>query len=565
MQKLSIITVNLNNADGLRKTIESLSYQTFKDFEFIVIDGGSIDESVDVIKENENIISYWVSETDNGIYNAMNKGIVHATGEYLLFLNSGDYLCNDNVLHEVLLNGLEEDIVCGNAIFEKSEFHDQRLIIIPDEIVASKLILEFLPHQSTFIKRKLFSEIHLYDESFKVVSDWAFFIEVLLVFKKSFKHINLFVSCCDSSGISSSPENCTLMDTEFHLALKKILPSFYLDYVELRDFRIEKASLRNTLLMKLGSTIWFRILIYARKTLLKFGYYEFKAARKRRKFNKEIEKSDNIKKQQVNKKIYELPLDILQSNHTKDDVIASLTSYGKRVSDSVPYALYTLFTQSRLPNRIILTLDDVHWNSNNIPPILKRLQKSGLEILFTKDLLSYKKLIPVLKLLPDNIILTFDDDFYYDCNIVEKLLDEYSNSDRKSIICHWACIVERSNGKFTKYSNWKEDVYGNIHSIYSPFSGDGTLFPPRIFDDEIFNADVFLKFAPYADDIWFWLMAYRNNVKVVLMDNAKTLNNLNVNNIDLLDEKKSNALYFQNCLHGRNDVQFRDLLNYYEL
>ncbi len=88
--KLSIITVNLNNKDGLQKTIDSVISQTFKDFEWIVIDGGSTDGSKELIEKYSDYISYWVSEPDKGIYNAMNKGIKVAKGDYLEFLNSGD-------------------------------------------------------------------------------------------------------------------------------------------------------------------------------------------------------------------------------------------------------------------------------------------------------------------------------------------------------------------------------------------------------------------------------------------------------------------------------------------
>ncbi|MFT4805390.1 MAG: glycosyltransferase involved in cell wall biosynthesis, partial [Psychroserpens sp.] len=100
--KLSIITINFNNAVGLKKTIESVVNQTSNDFEYIVIDGGSNDGSVDVIKEYEAKVSYWVSEVDKGIYHAMNKGILLAKGDYLEFLNSGDILVNETVIQKII-------------------------------------------------------------------------------------------------------------------------------------------------------------------------------------------------------------------------------------------------------------------------------------------------------------------------------------------------------------------------------------------------------------------------------------------------------------------------------
>ena len=90
MVTLSIITINYNNKKGLLKTIDSIKEQSFTDFEWIIIDGGSTDGSVEIIRENESRIAYWISEHDKGVYDAMNKGILHANGLWLNFMNSGD-------------------------------------------------------------------------------------------------------------------------------------------------------------------------------------------------------------------------------------------------------------------------------------------------------------------------------------------------------------------------------------------------------------------------------------------------------------------------------------------
>ena len=113
--KLSIITINYNNAVGLEKTINSVLNQTYKSIEYILIDGNSMDESKLIIDKYKAHIHYWVSEFDSGIYNAMNKGIKAATGEYILFLNSGDILCNSHVLDDVIKQGLDCDFVYGNV------------------------------------------------------------------------------------------------------------------------------------------------------------------------------------------------------------------------------------------------------------------------------------------------------------------------------------------------------------------------------------------------------------------------------------------------------------------
>lgn len=126
--KLSIITINLNNKDGLEKTIESVVSQTFTDYEFIIIDGGSTKGDVELIKEYENKISYWVSEKDSGIYNAQNKGIKQARGEYLYFLNSGDALYENTTLEKVFKNDPHDPFICGSFIWKSPDSSKQILL-----------------------------------------------------------------------------------------------------------------------------------------------------------------------------------------------------------------------------------------------------------------------------------------------------------------------------------------------------------------------------------------------------------------------------------------------------
>lgn len=258
--KLSIITINRNNSEGLRRTIESVVTQTYTDFEYIVIDGASTDESVAIIRRYENKIAYWVSEPDKGIYDAMNKGILQAHGEYCLFMNSGDVFYDTNTLANIQWGYINEDIVSGNSVFEKSSLHDERIIISPTKIRAGNLILGFLPHQSTFIKTDLFKTVGLYDVDFRIVSDWLFFIKALLVCNASYRHIDLFISRCETEGVSNNPANCKLMDDEFHLGLKKVLPYYYEDMVELKAYRREKKIPRNIFLNKFSGTFFFKLI-----------------------------------------------------------------------------------------------------------------------------------------------------------------------------------------------------------------------------------------------------------------------------------------------------------------
>jgi glycosyltransferase involved in cell wall biosynthesis len=231
MPHLSIITINYNNSKGLRKTIETVRAQTFKDYEYIIIDGGSTDESVDIIKENSEYITYWVSEKDGGVYNAMNKGILKAKGEYCYFLNSGDYLWTPDVLERVFQQSNSEDIVYGNMInnrhmqvntgFHPLSFYD--------------LFVHTIYHQSAFIKRALFDKVGLYSEHFKVISDWEFFIKAICLERCSYLYVNIDIAVYEVGGISfQDPES---NERDRHIVLRELFPFYYDDYQSLKKYK----------------------------------------------------------------------------------------------------------------------------------------------------------------------------------------------------------------------------------------------------------------------------------------------------------------------------------------
>ncbi len=202
MLKLSVITINFNNADGLEKTINSVISQKFSNYEFVIIDGASSDRSVDIIKKHTDKINYWISEKDNGIYNAQNKGIAAAKGEYCLFLNSGDLLVNNNVLSTVFSSQNSADIIYGDM--QTIDNNNQiKHLKMPDSIGHIQLLRDSLWHPVSFIKRELFSKYGNYNEQFKIVADYEFFTRVIIKEKVSTKHIALEIALFDTSGLSS--------------------------------------------------------------------------------------------------------------------------------------------------------------------------------------------------------------------------------------------------------------------------------------------------------------------------------------------------------------------------
>lgn len=199
MPKFSIITVNLNNGSGLCETIESVISQTCIDYEYIVIDGGSTDGSLDLIKEYARRITYWVSEPDGGIYNAMNKGVLKTNGEWIIFMNSGDIFKNNNVLQQLFSIEIHTltQIVYGNTIVKNKNIK----ITPPANINKNFFFFDTICHQSLFFKRSVFEVIGYHNLNYKIISDREFLMRAM-VRNLQFAYIDIDMCIWESEGLS---------------------------------------------------------------------------------------------------------------------------------------------------------------------------------------------------------------------------------------------------------------------------------------------------------------------------------------------------------------------------
>lgn len=242
---LSIITINRNNASGLRKTMRSVLEQDFTDFEYVVVDGASTDASVDVIKEYAEKFGErlkWVSEKDNGIYNAMNKGIKMASGEYLEFLNSGDCLAAPDVSSK-MLKALQDknlpSILYGNMF---KQMADGRVLrdrcFAGQDITFLGFFTGTLNHSPAYIKRSLFDKYGLYDESLKIVSDWKWYLQVIVLGEEKPEYSDIDVTVFDMAGISE--KNKDLGKEERRKVLEELVPASILADYEKWAFSVEQ-------------------------------------------------------------------------------------------------------------------------------------------------------------------------------------------------------------------------------------------------------------------------------------------------------------------------------------
>lgn len=240
--KLSLITINLNHANGLKQTIESVLCQCFKDYEFIVIDGGSTDNSIEVINQYADRITYWTSEPDAGIYNAMNKGLRSAQGEYVCFLNSGDRLYSPGTLTSIFSDNLHtEDLLYGDAARTDGP-KGARIVQQPEKLSVARFFNIGICHQASFYKQELFDALGFYDETLKIAADWDFNLRVLLA-RRSTRHLPFPVVHYEGSGISVAQSD--LSSREKEIILTRHLPeAVYQDYLRLQFLEKECGRLK---------------------------------------------------------------------------------------------------------------------------------------------------------------------------------------------------------------------------------------------------------------------------------------------------------------------------------
>ncbi|GFI45533.1 PGL/p-HBAD biosynthesis glycosyltransferase [Lachnospiraceae bacterium] len=233
--KYSIVTVCYQAADTIEKTMASVMSQTYRNYEYIIIDGLSTDGTVQKIKQRiknsqlKNDVVF-VSERDSGLYNAMNKGIKRCTGDYVLFLNSGDFFYDDHVLEYVadIIGSRKDisDIYYGDVVRMYAD-HKKIERYPGKNIILKLLLMGRMPcHQSMFVNTQVM-RYYGFDESFSITADYNFLMRCRKG-KHPMGYLPLIVSCSDAvAGVSSQQENILLMWKQDDRSLKENFPVWY--------------------------------------------------------------------------------------------------------------------------------------------------------------------------------------------------------------------------------------------------------------------------------------------------------------------------------------------------
>lgn len=247
MNSVSIVTINYNNLPGLMLTVNSVLNQKGIKPEFIIVDGGSTDGSAEYILANNGLFSKIIIEKDKGIYDAQNKGILNATGDYILFLNGGDWFTDENSLAAFVPELGNYDILYGDIIYKKDDQDNEYQF--PDIIDEKFMFTKGMPHQATLIRRSLFNKTGLHNLSYKICADWHFFMNAFFKYEATSFHIKKSITIFDCTGVSSGIENIDRIISEQTEILKNEFPQF-LKLYEKNSYFIQSRKKNQLIILK---------------------------------------------------------------------------------------------------------------------------------------------------------------------------------------------------------------------------------------------------------------------------------------------------------------------------
>lgn len=239
-------------------------------------------------------------------------------------------------------------------------------------------------------------------------------------------------------------------------------------------------------------------------------------------------------------------------------MIVSLTSYPARIGE-INKVINCLIKQTIMPEKIVLYLAEDQFPKHIVPKTLEQYQQYGFEIHWCdEDIGSYKKFYYAFQEYPDDIIITVDDDFYYKETMIEELMRYYEPFPNAVLARRAHLITRKENGEIASYGNWLQQYdrfVGMPRMDYFATTGGGTLFPPHIFHNEIFNKEIFMKYCSHADDVWVKVMQLLSNVPTVMVNSSF--------DEKMLEECQDNGLFQHYNYGNKNNQYFKDLLDIY--
>lgn len=539
--KVSIIVPAYNVADYIEECLASLVKQTLREIEIIVIDDGSFDftsEIIHMFKGDARIKVY--TQGNSGPSLSRNKGMNLAKGEYIAFVDADDWIDTDFI--EKLYNAAKKsdsDIAAATIIRKREKSQKYRVHYTEEKIyktLEEKIKICDIP-TCCYVWNKIYRADFVKKFKFKV---GAFFEDVLWI-PEVLKQANQLITVADTTYYYRVNKN----------SIVKKLPSKKKqdDSYKSKRYIISFFEENNLPLSKKARNLSKRTFYFLKLPVLKIKEFEknqtfylfgilpiFKLKNSSFNFfnlikyrNVDAHHVYNLFGLTIRKKHKDYYVDNriatsygLNREEREEKIIVSLTTFPERIK-KVHIVINQLLTQTVKPDKLILWLAESQFpnKENDLPKNLLKLKDYGLTIAWCEDLRSYKKLIPTLRDCKNEIIITYDDDIYYEKDSIEKLFKAYLK-DKK-------CIhTNRYSRLYFKKGCWKlhkaKKLYFDLNSNKKPdykntiIGCGGVLYPPNSLCQEVLNVEKFKSLIPTQDDIWFWAMAVLNQTKINIVD-----------------------------------------------
>ena len=554
MTSISVIIPVYNVEKYLEKCLDSVCNQTLSNIEIICVEANSSDNSYAILERYQKRypkIKIIKSKEKLTAGSARNLGIDAATGEYLGFVDGDDFIDLDyyEKLYKKAIK-TKADVVKANLSYVGWDVPSNIKYYNLAQVRENKVKFNHIP--TCIIKKDFLNKNSIrFSSDLTCAEDGVFEVAFSLICNK--------IEIEDSVSYYYVYRNESLNHTEI-VTLDKIK-------------EIEKSVLK---IIDLYNDFCSDEKVYIEGIIDRYKYLSFFVKNKKcdedvKAYIKQAEKNffsklkyqEKIRKYEFNKRVEASWMAKLKDKQEaeKKKYIISLTSYPKRMKN-IHYCLYSLLNQTKKPDMVILWLaEDEFLNPDkDIPAEVLRLCDFGLTIKFTKNIKSYKKLIPALEQYPNDNIITADDDIFYPKDWFERLYLQHQN-DKEYILCHRAHkITFKNKNEVNLYKHWKK-LTTDKRPSYLNFctTGGGVLYPVGFLHNDVFREDLFMSLAPNADDIWFWAMSVLNNKEIKVID--KPYSKIDQNELFKNANRASESLYQQNIVF--NDLQLKNIFNYY--
>ena len=595
MPKVSVIIPCYNQEDYLEDALNSLIGE-FEDFEVIVVNDGStnfgaVEKIQSVIENFSQLQIKFINQENQGVCITRNNAIKEAQGEYILPLDADDVITNSYLKEasDILDERSEIGIVYCRAEFFGAKHGEFKLKepTISNMLTSNRIFNSAMYRKSDWEKAGGYKEIMQ-----EGCEDWEFWISLMEKGLKTYKIDKIYF------------KYRKLDEARTFGAIK------FSNYIKIRKNIIK---LHKKLYRKYFCRVFFPLIFLAVKNAIyncvlftKTTLYKFKKFLRRIYFKTAINflhlypNIKRINKKRVQKEIEKFlnanllpPLPLREGAGVSEcandtpageinimkNIIISLTSIPERMHD-IRFTLYSLLTQSVKPEKIILYLGKEKFpnGEKDVPENVLAFKNLGLEFRFVEDIRSFTKLVPALKEFPDKIIVTADDDIFYEKDWLKNLVETHNNFP-EDIIVHKHLNVklrprpageDRGEGEINPkedmnlpYKTWTTDIENR--SSYTNFllGVGGVLYPPNSLHKDVVEKKLFLRLCPHNDDVWFWAMAVMNGTKIRVAENNIPVQTL-VNVERELNLNSEPTLYKGNRI-GRTDREFMNVFNNYNL